>query len=162
VIHFIPQGGRCGLPYFKICKNARFLPTFVGRLIPPPPPLLPTYSSPPHLFSPKRHLSCCANSSRACESCDLFSQLQQGQVTAPPSSPAKLVPLGSVSRWPKFRPNKSKRVGKKCSWQRKNGGRILADFCQEWQKRGQKFFLNKDAVFSEERGVNFVSFDGTF
>ena len=150
MIHFIPQGGRRGLPSFKICKNARFLPTYVGRLIPPPPPLPPPYSSPPpHLFSLKRHLSCCANSSRACESCDLFSQLPH-----PPPPPQNwLVPLGSVSRWPKFRPNKSKRVGKKCSWQRKNSGRILADFCQEWQKRGQKFFFEQRCcILRRKRG----------
>jgi hypothetical protein len=154
VIHFIPQGGRRGLPSFKICKNARFLPTYVGRLIPPPPPLPPAYSSPPISSHPSaiypvapiaagpvNHVTSSANCSRV-------------KLPHPPPPPQNwLVPLGSVSRWPKFRPNKSKRVGKKCSWQRKNGGRILADFCQEWQKRGQKFFFEQRCcILRRKRG----------
>jgi len=44
--------------------------------------------------------------------------------------------------------------------------KMVAKFQQIFVRSGRKgarnFFLNKDAVFSEERGVNFVSFDGSF
>ena len=50
--------------------------------------------------------------------------------------------LSSVARWQKFRPKSSKGAAEK-----KNCGRILADFTKNWQKRGRRKFSKEVPYF---------------